>query len=154
MVAPVNSNRLAHIPQITAKQEVDAAPRGKSEMSIGHQAKAMLSEGTGPAGLQINGPNKMGKLASMLAQTKFETEPSPDVPSDPVIVDDPEIVTDVGPIVPIETPVELAEITAEADDVGVELISEIVDSSEDGSEETSAAPIVEVAEPDETDNVT
>ena len=76
MVAPINSNRPVQIPQIPTKDDAQAAPRGKSAMSVGHQAKMELAELT----TEDIKPNSMGKLASMIAQLKFDAETAPDVP--------------------------------------------------------------------------
>lgn len=126
MVGPVNSNRPTHLPQMNPKQDAEAAPRGKSDMSIGHQAKAMLAEQGDAAGLDLSGANKMGKLASMLAQTKFDAETVPETPAEPEVSSDE---TPLVPVVPDTEPEEVVvELISESNTVSVVETEETADS--------------------------
>ncbi len=170
MVGPINSNRPVQIPQVSAPDDTEPAPRGKSRLSVGHQAKAMLGDMKSMDGMNYSAPNAMGKLASMIAKMELAEEQVPDAPPEPeviiveaavttIVVDAPaeetaaEVMLDVSDEADnfIEEP-EVAEIILDVgeEQTAAEVILEAIDEAESVAEEPVIADIIPDAEEEET----
>lgn len=109
MVGPINSNRPVQMPANSARNDADVISRGKSQMSVGHQAKEQLLENTINHEVDVTAPNAMGKLASMIAQMKIVEEQIPDVSPESVVVEvEAAIVTVIEDPQPVATDSELS----------------------------------------------